>query len=218
MGKYKALLFNARFFSALAVAVCLATAAAGAWVGSSAGPVQPKEKLLERGNLIYAADPVKITEIKSSGRAVKLNEKFAGGDDWLKGTALRLKNISTKEIVHIQLDFDFPETGDAGPVMAYQMMLGRRPGTDNPLAAPLSLAPGAETEVSIDEHVYAAMTNLVERRRPLHSINRVKVRIAFVAFADGTGYGAGGTFYRQDPNHPRRYLPVINGQPAAPSN
>jgi hypothetical protein len=218
MAKYKALLFNVRFLSALAVAVCIATAAAGAWVGMSAGPAQPKEKLLERGNLIYAADPVKITEIKSSGKAVKLNEKFAGGDDWLKGTALRLKNISTKEIVHIQLDFDFPETGDAGPVMAYQMRLGRRPGTDNPLAEPLSLAPGAELEVAIDEHVYAAMANLVERRRPLHSINRVKVRIAFVAFADGTGYGAGGTFYRQDPNNPRRYLPVINGQPAAPSN
>lgn len=218
MAKYKALLLNVRFFLALACAVCVTVAAAGAWVGRSAGPVQPKEKLLERGNLIYAADPVKITEVKSAGKAVKLNEKFAGGDDWLKGTALRLKNISSKEIVHVQLDFDFPETGNAGPVMAYQLMLGRRPGTTNSLAEPLSLAPGTELEVSIDERVYAAMANLVERRKPLQSINRVKVRIAFVAFADGTAYGAGGTFYRQDPDNPRRYLPVINGQPASPSN
>lgn len=218
MAKYKALFLNVRFFSALAVAVCVAATVAGAWVGMSAGPAQSKEKLLERGNLIYAADPVKITEIKSTGKAVKLNEKFAGEDDWLKGTALRLKNVSSKEIVHIQLDFDFPETGSAGPVMAYQLMLGRRPGTANSLADPLSIAPGAELEVSIDEQVYAAMANLVERRRPLRSINRVKVRIAFVAFADGTGYGTGGTFYRQDPDNPRRYLPVIDGQPAAPSN
>jgi hypothetical protein len=218
MAKYKALLLNVRFFLALAFAVCVTAAAAGAWVGRSAGPAQPKEKLLERGNLIYAADPVKITEIKSAGKAVKLNEKFAGGDDWLKGTALRLKNVSSKEIVHIQLDFDFPETGDAGHVMAYQLMLGRRPGAANTLGDPLSLAPGAEFEVPIDEHVYAAMANLVERRKPLKSINRVKVRIAFVAFADGTGYGTGGTFYRQDPNNPKRYLPVTDGRPAAPSN
>lgn len=218
MAKYKALLLNVRFFLALAFAVCLTAAAAGAWVGRSAGPAQAKEKLLERGNLIYAADPLKITEVKSAGKAVKLNEKFVGGDDWLKGTALRLKNISSKEIVHIQLDFDFPETGDAGPVMAYQLMLGRRPGSANSLVDPLSLAPGAELGVSIDEHVYAALSNLVERRKPLRSINRVKVRIAFVVFADGTAYGTGGTFYRQDPDNPRRYLPVINGQPAAASN
>lgn len=219
MAKYKALLLNVRFFLALAFAVGVTAVAAGAWVGRSAGPVQPKEKVLERGNLIYAADPVKITEVKSAGKAVKLNEKFAGGDDWLKGTALRLKNISSKEIVHIQLDFDFPETGDAGPAMAYQLMLGRRPGgATTSLVEPLSLSPGAELEVSISEHVYAAMTNLVERRKPLRNINRVKVRLAFIAFADGTGYGTGGTFYRQDPDNPRRYLPVIGGQPTSPSN
>jgi len=211
MASYKALILNVGFATVCIALLCVAVIGVRAW-GSNSSPDaatnQSKEKKLERGNLIYASDPLDISEVKVSNKPVKLNEKFEGDDDWLKKLTLRLKNKSNKEIVHIQLDFEFPETAINGASMAYQLMLGNRPGSTNRSLAPLTLAPGAKLTVAVDEQLYANLANLVNHRQLIQSINTVKVRIAFVAFADGTGYGTGGTFYRKDPNNPSRYLPV----------
>jgi hypothetical protein len=214
MAKYKALLLNMRF-TAIAV-LCMAVIAVGAWTSkriAGGNTKQSKEKKLERGNLIYASDPIEVSDIKVSNKSVKLNEKFEADDDWLKGATLKLKNISGKEIVHVQLDFEFPETELNGAVMAYQMMLGRRPGSANTSGVALSLAPGEKMTIAVDEEVYAKLAALVSHRQAIQNINKVKVRVAFVAFADGTGYGTGGTFYRQDPANPNRYLPVPTNAP-----
>jgi len=211
MTKHKASVFNSRALYVPGVIFCAVAVTISAWTLSSftsSNTNKPQEKLLERGNLIYARDPIKLYEIKALNKLVKFNEKFEGGEDWLKGTRLKLKNVSGKEVVHIQIDFDFPETESDGAVMAHQMMLGRRPGSTNTSITPLSLPPGGEMEVVVDDQVYAKFAEIISYRQTMQRINRAKVTIVFVAFADGTGYGAGGTFYRQDPNNPKRYLPV----------
>lgn len=213
MTKYKALLLNPRFISIFAVVLCGVVATMGAWTSSSPtgrNTTQSKEKLIERGNLIYASDPIKVSDIKVANKLVKFNEKFEGESDWLKGTTFKLKNISNKEIVHVQLNFDFPETTLNGAMMAYQMMLGLRPGSIDTSVSALSLPPGAELNVIVDEQMYTNLAKLISHRQPIQAINKVKVRIAFVAFADGTGYGPGGTFYRQDTNNPRQWNPISN--------
>jgi hypothetical protein len=212
MSKYKATILNSGSLNVVGVIFCVLAVIISAWTldtpTSSNTANKSTEKVLERGNLIYARDPIKLFEIKAANKLVKFNEKFEGADDWLKGTRLRLKNVSDKEVVHIEIDFDFPETESNGAVMAHQMMIGRRPGSPNTSMAPLSLPPGGETEVTVDEQVYGKFTELISHRQTMQSINKAKITIVFVAFADGTGYGTGGTFYRQDPNNPKRYLPV----------
>lgn len=216
MTKYRALMFNRRFIPITAAILFGIAITVGAWTANSlTGRTVPqsKEKVIERGNLIYNSDPIKLSDIRVANRQVKLNEKFEGDDDWLKGATFKLKNISNKEIVHVQLDFDFPETTQNGAVMTYQMMLGHRPGFINTSVPPLSLPPNGELNVVVDEQVYTNFTKLVSYRQAIQSITKVKVRIAFIVFADGTGYGPGGTFYRQDPNNPKRYLPISSNQP-----
>jgi hypothetical protein len=213
MARRKALHTSRPFRSIVTAVVCGVVITLSGWTADSSQArdnIQSKEKQIERGNLIYASDPLKITEIKVANKLVKLNEKFEGNEDWLKGANFKLKNISNRKIVHVQLDFDFPETAVDGPLLGYQLMLGHRPGAYDPLAAPLSLAPGATLDVSIDEKVYADFGRLLDVRPLNHAISRVKVRIAFVVFDDGTGYGIGGTFYRQDTNNPTRYLPITS--------
>jgi len=171
-------------------------------------PSQSPAKLIENESTESPADPLKVISITADGKPVKFNEKFAAKEDWLRGLTLELKNISEKEITYIHCDLDFPETASTGQMMAYQLTMGLWPGIDNKSRAPFSLTPGSEVDIAFDDKRYADVARFINTRQPITSINRVTLRISFIIFADGTGYGGGGTLFRQDSNNPRRFTPV----------
>lgn len=183
--------------------------AAPAW--PSRGPDaagQGREKLLEAGTPIFN-EPVKVVGVKLGNRDVRLGEKFASDEkDWLRGAKFRLKNVAGRKVVFIELDVDFPETRASGAEASYRINLGQIPNINHP-AAPLSVLPGDELEADIDEKRYENMRRLVGERHSLSDLSRARVHVGFVVFEDGTAWSA-GSFYRQDPNNPRRWVPVSN--------
>jgi hypothetical protein len=135
------------------------------------------------------------------------------GGDWLKGVAFKLKNVSDKEIIYIDLSLDFPETKSSGHEMSFPITLGRRPGSRFMTNEPFSAKPGEEFTMTLDESQYQRLSGFIEESHPVSGINTVTVRIGFVIFSDGIAWGA-GDYYRQDPNVPDRYINVGSKPPA----
>jgi hypothetical protein len=172
---------------------------------------QAEKKLITEETPAPPFQPIKIIGVKVKKQPVELGKEFDGDDDWLRGAEIRLKNVSQKEIVHVRIHINFPETKATGYEMSFRRSLGKRPGEDSPLREPISIPPGAEFNFVIDEKQYEELTRFVSTRQAVASIKKAQVMVGFVIFADGTGWGA-GTFYRQDPNNPKQYLPVIPRQ------
>lgn len=135
------------------------------------------------------------------------------GEDWLKGVAFKLKNVSDKEIIYIDLSLDFPETQSSGQEMSFPITRGRRPGLRSMANEPFSAKPGEEFTITLGESQYQRLSRFIEERHPLSRINTVIVRIGFVIFSDGIAWGA-GDYYRQDPNNPNNYISVGSQPPA----
>lgn len=175
-----------------------------------------KEKILEKGHSLPNS-PVMIYDLNAGGRSLKFDQSFESGDDWLKGAGFKLKNVSNKEIVFVQVDFNFPETRSTGSEMSFPIIFGNHPGRRITSNAPLSLAPGEELDILIDEEIYPRLSGFVEQRLRMSDVKKAVVHIGFVVFADGLGYGA-GYYYRQDPNKPTRWIPIKDeqGNPRAP--
>ncbi len=202
--------------AALSIGIYLAAKASVLHAGIS----QEQEKIFEKKPRARVPEIVQLAEIKARGasrdsedevkpkeviKAVKMGESFEGEEHWLKGSSFRLKNHSNKEIVFIDLDLSFPETTSSGNEMAFPLKLGRRPGMpEYDSKEPLSVKPGEEVILTVDEDTYARLTRFIEKRQPISSINKVRVGIGFVIFADLTGWD-GGSYYRQDPSDPRRF-------------
>ncbi len=202
--------------TALAIGMYLATKASVQYAGIS----QEQEKIFEKKPRADVPEIVQLAEIKARRtsrdsedeikpkeliKSVKIGESFVGGEHWLKGVSFKLKNHSNKEIVSIRFDINFPETTSSGYEMSFPLQLGRRPGVPGyDSKEPLSVKPGEEILLTIDENTYARLTKFIEKRHPISSINKVTVGIGFIIFADLTGWD-GGSYYRQDPSDPRRF-------------
>jgi hypothetical protein len=154
-----------------------------------------------------------IFKVKDISRRPYIEIEAGKANDWLKGAAFKLKNLSGKAITYIELSLDFPETQSSGTEMSFRNTLGRRSGINTP-AEPLFIMPGDEFSVTIDEGRYEGLTKFIEKRHPISDINVARVRIGFLIFEDNTGW-AGGEYYRPDPNNPTTYLPV---GPKPPNN
>lgn len=150
-------------------------------------------------------DPVKIVEITTANKRVKLEEKFRGGTDWLRGTLIRLKNGSDKDIVYIELQFNFPETRSSGNEMSFRSELGNKPGV--PIAnSPLLLRPNEEFSFNLNDEEYEELVKFVNYRHRMSHINKTELKIGFVVFADFTAWST-GLHFKQNPNNPRHWIP-----------
>ncbi|MEW6127376.1 MAG: hypothetical protein AB1757_10080 [Acidobacteriota bacterium] len=172
-------------------------------------PAKQPEKVFERYRT-FRPEPVEVIEMKSADKSVSFGEKFAADDDWLKGATFRLKNNFDREIVYLNLYLSFPETLATGIGMLFTINQGRHPSTQGEYiknVPPLSLKPGEEITFVLDEARYLNLIKFIETRQSISTINRVKVSIGFIGFADGLGWST-GEFMRQDPANPRRWVPV----------
>lgn len=178
------------------------------WTGTTAGwgsVRQNRQKKILNKIEFHNNEPIQILEVATANKTVKLGEQFEADSDWLNGVHLRFKNVSHKDVVYIEIHLNFPETKSSGNEMSFRTHLGNWPGM--PIQNPaLFLPPSGEVTFKLDHEIYKALVKFVESRHRVSEINSVEIKIAFVAFADGTGW-RGGNFLKQDPNNPSRYIP-----------
>src|SRR5437660_10708141 len=69
-----------------------------------------------------SAPVVEIEEVKVSQNTVKLGSSFEEDNDWPGKVFLKVKNVSSKPIIYLQVNINFPETRAMGSMMSYPVV------------------------------------------------------------------------------------------------
>jgi hypothetical protein len=154
------------------------------------------------------SSPVKIVELTSGKKTVNLDHPFADGDDWLEDFKIKLKNVSDKTVVYVEIKFNFLEASAAGNELSFTIELGNKPGTPQNKSS-MTLKPHHDANFQLNKNEYGALAAFVKERRKMSQLDRVGVKIGLVVFSDLTGYSDGQTV-KPDPSEPRRWIPEGN--------
>jgi hypothetical protein len=190
-------------------------------------------------------DPVRVvkvlegaTELKGSGHEFPNRYAwetfFQAGDDWLQDLSFFIKNVSTKNIVYLEVSCVLSETADwqaeiaehktlDNPILGqasnrigwepehalYSRTLGknREPGSTRRPA--FLLKPGGEFTISLeDPQDYQSLRSQIEARMPMSSINACNADVARVFFDDGTMWQGANHHYFRAADEPGRWAVI----------
>lgn len=180
---------------------------------SVASQTRDDQKMITLATLPSAPTPrrgfVEFADLKVDGLERFDGEAFEAGPDWVKDLSFKVRNTSGKPIIFIQVNVNFPETHATGNLMSYTINFGVMPGSKATGGKPFLLESNEAIEVALASEIQK-IAKFVGERRSLASINKVQLEIGFVVLNDKTAWSA-GTFLRQDPNNPTRWLPIPIG-------
>ena len=128
-------------------------------------------------------ESVRIVELTSSKKKVDLDHPFANGDDWLSDFKIRLKNVSNKTVVYVEIKFNFTEASDAGNELSFTIELGNKPGATTTKAS-MVLKPRKAKNYLLNKTEYQALAAFVKERRKTSQLDKVEVKVGLVLFAD----------------------------------
>jgi hypothetical protein len=192
------------------VGICAAVSAMAWSLTGHFAQGQGREKVIEKA--FTRNEVVEFSETRVSHRDVEPGKGFEADDEWLNRLFVKVRNISKKPIVFLEVGFDFPETKTTGSEMSYRVTFGQRPNSTFPQNHdPIFMLPGDSLGIPLEKE-YTNLKSFVERRRRITDIHKVELSVVFVIFADKTGWAA-GNYYRQDPENPDRYLNVGDNPP-----
>lgn len=163
---------------------------------------QKQERLLKK--LSWQNEPIRVVVVKIQGREIKLNEKFPDDDDWLRGLKIKIRNMSDKAIIFInlRLDFPIPEGSAVDVPSSYDFEYGRNPQIPIGVKSsdfPPALLPGETREIMMADPEYNRLIEFLEGTHYPRSIRHVEIVLDQVLFDDDSMWQAGGIF-RRDPN------------------
>lgn len=90
------------------------------------GFAQKQERVISK--ISWKDAPIKIDKLQTKGKTIELGKKFSEEDDWLKGLAVTVENVSDKPISRIELDLSFPRPegpSETIPTYVVKMIYGR---------------------------------------------------------------------------------------------
>jgi hypothetical protein len=82
-------------------------------IGSNNEKVTPKLELLRQ------IDGVQIDEIVVEGTPASIGDPFPASDDWLKNIFFRVRNVSNRRLITIQITLALPEMAHGSPDVVY---------------------------------------------------------------------------------------------------
>jgi len=162
-------------------------------------------------------DPIQILEIKEGNETVVPGVAFEGDDDWLGKLSVKIKNVSKKDVVQMQVEAAFPETGKGVPgspiLLHVAASEGQRPksassngDSQDRNVSSWRLLPGQDTTFSFASG-YEDMKIGIEKIRPISSVTKVHLMYS-VQFPDGTIWGNGE--YREPKLNPTTHRTVYD--------
>jgi hypothetical protein len=128
-------------------------------------------------------NPVKIVELTSGKKTVNLDHPFADGDGWLEDFKIKLKNVSDKTVVYVEIKFNFSEVSAAGNELSFTIELGNKPGAPTTKAS-MALKPRQERNYFLNKSEYQTLAAFVKERRKTSQLDRVDVKVGSVLFAN----------------------------------
>ena len=162
--------------------------------------------------------PLEVDSIRVKGEAVESGRPFAGGDDWLAGLTIRVKNVSGKPISFVDVRLHFPTpAGDNRKSVGILGMLrfgcwqggGRIP--PYAVGSCKEIMPGQTQDIELTEETYKRLGGTLAEFNLQTPVESVQFEIDGVVFDPDTRWSRGLLFERDavEPNKFRtvgRYL------------
>ena len=188
---------HASFRLLLAIA-CAVTA------GCSLIYAQTRERMIDKES--WRDEPIRIIKLKVGGKDAEIRKKFQADDDWLKAFSVKVQNISGRPIARIvlRLDFPRPDRRSDEPMYNTNLVFGREPTESNRDELKLT-QPSEFAELKIPEaNLPFIRTGLRDLGYP-EVVDRVRLILDSVIFADGSVWAAGDMLY-PDPSNPTKKI------------
>ncbi|HZH31183.1 MAG TPA: hypothetical protein VEY11_10505 [Pyrinomonadaceae bacterium] len=183
---------------------------------------QEKERSITKES--WRTEPVKIKVIKVKGKPVGFNQKFAEGDDWLKGITINVENISKKPILYIRVEILFRrpqgvKNSEQTPNYLHPLFYGEipPPGELTHSDGRKQLMPGESVDLALPENEHLSIKTTLEYLGYPAELTKVTLAIGDVVFDDGTKW-SGDFILHRDPNNPNKWNVVENLSKPAPDS
>jgi len=151
--------------------------------------------------------PLKFVGVSRNGQNLAFDERFIADGDWVTGAKVKIKNESDKTIKFVSLMINLPETMNLGYGMSSSLHYGPHPITHVENVKHPRIGPGQTFEMIFDEERPGSTMRFVEKQQHFSTISRVQIELNYVEYDDGTRW-SGGQWQKQDPENPKRWIPV----------
>ena len=192
------------------------------WVRPAAGSIQGKERAVKIKT--FKDQPVEITAVKVKGALVERDKKITGDSDWFTGMVVTIKNVSDKPVVYVTVSVDSyyekdgvrrrSETGGdyVAEISLFYGMRPRLPDEPQRTVSPVPLMPGQTADLVLSAIERDQLSWLL--RDYSTDIPELALWIDHVAwYDDDKTMWVRERMLRQDPNNPRRWLPIESPSP-----
>jgi hypothetical protein len=176
---------------------------------------QNQERVIERRSMSPTSDePVNIIAVKVKKGTVEIGRGFPDGDDWFKGLAIKVENLSNKNITFVDVEFSFerPENSERAndPPLVHSLKYGSRLPLDADSARPKRvelIRPGESVNLVLSDLTFSALKRALSKLKYPASIRRLQIHVREVIFDDDTSWSA-GRYFRRNPENPDEWLPI----------
>jgi hypothetical protein len=152
-------------------------------------------------------EPVEI-EAKVGTKSIRLGQGFMANNDWLSDLSFKVKNISAKPIVRVELELQFPEVLFNNATFVLPIPYGEIPGlADSGPKEQGTVEPNETLEMAVGSRTYGEIKRILADKGPAFGVTKVRLQILMIIFADGTAWRNGFNLIR-DPNNPKRYIVI----------
>jgi hypothetical protein len=148
--------------------------------------------------------PLAVSNLQVDDKDIAFGQKFAAGDEWVRGLTFDVKNVTNKVITHIYLVLRVTSPNGKiglGPLFYF----GVDPAHPE-MKATVLLKPDEVVHVTYTDKMYKNFKGLLDFIS-LPSVTNAELVIESVLCADGEMY-RNGSILRRDPNDPKRWLPI----------
>lgn len=150
-------------------------------------PVQASVKGNGGKSIASEAKALEIVEIDVEGKTIKPGQPFSAGDDWLRTFAVKVKNISDKNISSIRLHFVLPEAkSPAGVPSGFSLQYGKELNNGIDYGVQPLIEPGKEVVLIRNDRHYTRDKDGIAKRTGKTDFNNVIIAVSTIQFEDGT--------------------------------
>lgn len=140
----------------------------------------------ENKRLIPTSDGgIELVSASVKGEVIELGKPFAAADDWLKGLAIKVKNVSGRAIKSIRVNFNLPEAKFKEGTMGFSLEYGKELSTGITYGEQKLVLPGEEITLIRSEQHYTRDRDGIMNRTGVLDFNRTFIGMATVVFEDG---------------------------------
>lgn len=151
-------------------------------------------RTVEKG-LSYENQPVEIVGRELGDKTFAENKRVLGGQDWLKQLKLSVKNVSTKNIVSIDMDLLIKKAGRVLMGIPINFRTYSKSTANNSLTIEGEkkigvLTPGEVVKLKVNEQTMSAFAKELIKYG-VEDVEQVTIDLRFVYFDDGTRWAMG---------------------------